>query len=30
MREFGQVPMDYVRGRVEVRLWPPSRIGTVH
>jgi signal peptidase I len=29
-REFGQVPMDYVRGRVEVRLWPPSRIGTVH
>ena len=29
-REFGQVPMDYVRGRVEVRLWPFSRIGAVH
>ncbi|MEO6708166.1 MAG: signal peptidase I [Planctomycetota bacterium] len=29
-REFGQVPMDYVRGRVEVRLWPISRIGAVH
>lgn len=28
-REFGQVPMDYVRGRVEVRLWPLSRIGTI-
>ena len=28
-REFGQVPMDYVRGRVGVRLWPFSRIGTV-
>ena len=26
---FGQVPMDYVRGRVEVRLWPRSRVGTV-
>jgi len=29
-REFGQVPMDYVRGRVEARLWPISRIGTIH
>lgn len=29
-REFGQVPMDYVRGRVEVRLWPLSRIGAIH
>ncbi len=29
-REFGQVPMDYVRGRVEVRLWPLSRVGAVH
>ncbi|HUR26571.1 MAG TPA: signal peptidase I [Planctomycetota bacterium] len=29
-REFGQVPMDYVRGKVEVRLWPLSRIGTVN
>ncbi len=28
-REFGQVPMDYVRGRVEVRLWPLSRVGAV-
>ncbi len=29
-REFGQVPMDYVRGRVEARLWPLSRIGAIH
>ena len=29
-REFGQVPMDYVRGRVEVRLWPLARAGLVH
>ncbi len=29
-REFGQVPMDYVRGRVELRLWPISRFGTIH
>jgi signal peptidase I len=28
-REFGQVPDDYVRGRVEVRLWPLERVGLV-
>jgi len=28
-RQFGQVPADYVRGRVELRLWPPERIGRV-
>lgn len=26
-RDFGLVPMDYVRGKVEVRVWPPSRFG---
>ena len=26
-REFGQVPQDYVRGRVDLRVWPPARIG---
>lgn len=29
-REFGQVPSEYVRGRVDLRLWPPSRLGLVH
>ena len=28
-REFGLVPQDYVRGKVEVRVWPPDRIGRV-
>ena len=28
-REFGQVPQDYVRGKVEIRLWPPMRIGSI-
>ena len=28
-REFGLVPQDYVRGKVEVRVWPPARIGPV-
>lgn len=28
-REFGQVPMDYVRGRVELRLWPLERLGKI-
>ena len=28
-REFGQVPMEYVRGRVDLRLWPPTRAGWV-
>ena len=28
-REFGQVPCDYVRGKVEVRVWPPKRAGRI-
>lgn len=28
-REFGQVPQDYIRGKVEVRVWPPARIGSI-
>ena len=28
-REFGQVSAEHVRGRVDVRLWPPSRAGWV-
>ena len=28
-REFGQVPQDYVRGRVQVRVWPPTRFGPI-
>jgi signal peptidase I len=28
-REFGQVPQDYVRGRVELRLWPLGRAGLI-
>ena len=28
-REFGFVPVDHVRGRVDFRLWPPSRAGWV-
>ena len=28
-REFGQVPMDYVRGKVDLRVWPPARIGRI-
>jgi signal peptidase I len=28
-REFGQVPRDYVRGKVELRVWPPDRFGRV-
>jgi signal peptidase I len=28
-REFGLVPQDYVRGKVEVRVWPPDRFGRV-
>jgi len=28
-REFGQVPSDYVRGRVDVRLWPLDRVGLI-
>jgi signal peptidase I len=28
-REFGQVPCDYVRGKVAVRVWPPERVGRI-
>jgi len=28
-REFGCVPEAYVRGRVDLRLWPPSRVGLI-
>lgn len=28
-REFGLVPQDYIRGKVEVRVWPPSRMGAI-
>lgn len=28
-REFGLVPADYVRGRVQLRVWPPNRVGTI-
>ena len=28
-REFGLVPVEYVRGRVDFRLWPPSRAGWI-
>lgn len=28
-REFGLVPRDHVRGRVDFRLWPPDRVGLV-
>lgn len=26
-REFGQVPEELIRGKVDLRLWPPGRIG---
>jgi signal peptidase I len=28
-REFGQVPQGYVRGKVELCLWPPARAGLI-
>ena len=28
-REFGQVPAEYVRGRVDLRLWPLDRLGLI-
>jgi len=28
-REFGFVPESYVRGRVDLRLWPPGRAGWI-
>ena len=29
-REFGQVPFEYLRGKVRLRLWPLERVGLVH
>ncbi len=29
-REFGLVPRENLRGKVDVRVWPPSRVGTLH
>ena len=29
-REFGQVPHEYLRGKVRARLWPIERIGAIH
>jgi signal peptidase I len=29
-REFGQVPEEYLRGKVRLRLWPLERFGPVH
>jgi signal peptidase I len=28
-REFGQVHRDLLKGRVDVRIWPPSRVGWI-
>jgi signal peptidase I len=28
-REFGLVPEEHVRGRVDLRLWPPGRAGLI-
>jgi signal peptidase I len=28
-REFGQVPRENLRGKVDLRIWPPSRAGTL-
>ena len=28
-REFGQVPFEYLRGKVRFRLWPLERAGLV-
>ena len=28
-REFGQVPRRFLRGRVDLRVWPPDRVGAV-
>lgn len=28
-REFGQVPRELLKGRVDVRIWPPSRVGFI-
>lgn len=29
-RDFGLVPVDDLRGRVELRVWPPARVGLLH
>jgi signal peptidase I len=29
-REFGQVPRENLRGKVDLRVWPPERVGTLH
>lgn len=29
-REFGQVPFEYLRGKVRLRLWPMDRAGLIH
>ncbi len=29
-REFGQVPHEYLRGKVRARLWPIARVGAIH
>ena len=28
-REFGLVPADHIRGRVDLRLWPLERVGLI-
>lgn len=28
-REFGFVPADFLRGKVDVRIWPPGRMGLI-
>ena len=28
-REFGQVPREYLRGKVDLRVWPPARFGSI-
>ena len=29
-REFGQVPAENLRGKVDLRVWPLGRIGLIH
>jgi signal peptidase I len=29
-REFGQVREELVRGKVDIRIWPPARAGRIH
>ena len=29
-REFGQVPAEYLRGKVRAKVWPLGRLGSVH